>query len=348
MFFLLLTGRYPTTEEFAALKVNWQHRGSLSKSDIAFITSLPREFHPMTMLSMAILNLQTHSKFFKAYQAGTNKAKYWEHYFEDTMDLLAKLPLICATIYRHKYHNSNLIAPDHSLDWAGNFGHMLGFQEEQMKECLRGYISIHADHEGGNVSAHTSQLVGSALADPYLAFSAAMNGLAGPLHGLANQECLKWLTELKDFHKGEKPNKALIEEFVRKTLGEGKVIPGYGHAVLRNTDPRFLHLKSFADKNIKDDYICDLARQCFETVPGILGTIGKIKNPWPNVDAFSGALLQHYGMVENDFYTVVFGVSRALGCLSNGIWARIFGLPIERPNSIDIAFLERLSQPKKE
>lgn len=187
--------------------------------------------------------------------------------------------------------------PDHNLDWAGNFSHMLGFPDLQMKECLRGYLSIHSDHEGGNVSAHTSHLVGSALSDPYLAFSAAMNGLAGPLHGLANQECLKWLLELKEHHKGARPSKQLIEEFVKKTLADGKVIPGYGHAVLRNTDPRFIHLKEFADKNIKDDYICDLARECFNTIPGILGTIGKIKNPWPNVDAFSGSLLQHYGTI---------------------------------------------------
>jgi len=129
-----------------------------------------------------------------------------------------------------------------------------------MKECLRGYLSIHSDHEGGNVSAHTSQLVGSALADPYLSFAAAMNGLAGPLHGLANQECLKWLIDLKNFHAGSRPSKNKIEEFVNNTLKSGRVIPGYGHAVLRNTDPRFLHLKGFADKHIKNDYIADLAR----------------------------------------------------------------------------------------
>ena len=103
------------------------------------------------------------------------------------MDLLAKLPHICATIYRHKYYGSELIQPNHHLDWAGNFSHMLGYENENMKECIRGYLSIHADHEGGNVSAHTCHLVGSALADPYLSYSAAMNGLAGPLHGLANQ-----------------------------------------------------------------------------------------------------------------------------------------------------------------
>lgn len=216
--------------------------------------------HPMTMLSQTLLYLQHDSKFFKAYQTGVNKSKYWEYYYEDSMDLLAKLPHICATIYRHKYKHSKLIEPNHHLDWAGNFSHMMGYENNQMMECLRGYLSIHADHEGGNVSAHTSHLVGSALADPYLSYSAAMNGLAGPLHGLANQECLKWLTELKHFHDGKKPDKKVIEEFVNKTLKEGRVVPGYGHAVLRNTDPRFLHLKGFADKHIKNDYICDLAR----------------------------------------------------------------------------------------
>lgn len=250
----------------------------------------------MTMLSMALLNIQCHSNFFKSYQKGTRKENYWKFYFDDSMDLLAKLPHICATIYRYKYKDGWLIKPDHTLDWAGNFAHMLGYKDFQMKECIRGYLSIHADHEGGNVSAHTCMLVGSALSDPFLSYSAAMNGLAGPLHGLANQECLKWLISLKDYHKGEKPNPKIIEEFVRKTLSEGRVIPGYGHAVLRNTDPRFVHLKSFAERNIKDDYICDLAQECFKTIPGILGTVGKIKNPYPNVDAFSGALLQHYGI----------------------------------------------------
>lgn len=249
----------------------------------------------MTLLSMALLNIQCHSHFLNAYHQGVNKSKYWEYYFDDTMDLLAKLPHICATIYRHKYKNSWLLQPDHSLDWAGNFAHMLGYEDFQMKECIRAYLSIHADHEGGNVSAHTCLLVGSALSDPFLSFSAAMNGLAGPLHGLANQECLKWLIALKNYHKGEKPNPAIIEQFVRKTLSDGRVIPGYGHAVLRNTDPRFTHLKDFADRNIKGDDIVDLVKECYKTIPGILGTIGKIKNPYPNVDAFSGALLQHYG-----------------------------------------------------
>lgn len=187
-----------------------------------------------------------------------------------------------------------------------------------MKECMRGYLSIHSDHEGGNVSAHACHLIGSALADPYLSYSGALNGLAGPLHGLANQECLKWLVSLKEFHAGKQPSKSVIEEFVQKTLESGRVIPGYGHAVLRNTDPRFLHLKEFADRNIKDDYICDLSKLCFETIPGVLGKVGKIKNPYPNVDAYSGCLLQHYGNSSFNFrHERIRLLHRRLRCLKS-------------------------------
>lgn len=207
MFFLLLTGKYPTDAQFKELSNEWKHRGGLDDSTKNFILGLPKEFHPMTMLSMGLLYLQKNSHFFKAYQRGVAKADYWKFYYEDSMDLLAKLPHLCALIYRHKYKNSELIESDPHLDWAGNFSHMLGYSSEPMKECIRGYLSIHSDHEGGNVSAHACHLVGSALADPYLSYSAAMDGLAGPLHGLANQECLKWLTELKEFHKGARPNK---------------------------------------------------------------------------------------------------------------------------------------------
>ena len=62
-------------------------------------------------------------------------------------------------------------------------------------ELMRLYLHFHCDHEGGNVSAFTAHVVGSALSDPYYAVSAGLNGLAGPLHGLANQECLAWILE---------------------------------------------------------------------------------------------------------------------------------------------------------
>jgi citrate synthase len=220
------------------------------------------------------------------------------------------------------------------LDWAGNFAHMMGFEDESFKELMRLYMTIHADHEGGNVSAHTVHLVGSALSDPYLSYAAGMNGLAGPLHGLANQEVIKWIFEMQKELNTESPTKEQIAEYVKKTLSEGKVVPGYGHAVLRRTDPRFDAQMEFGKIHMPDDPLVNTVWNIYEVVPPILESLGKVKNPWPNVDAHSGALLVHYGMKEYEFYTVLFAVSRALGVLASLCWDRALNFPLERPKSV--------------
>ena len=254
------------------------------------------------------------------------------------MNLIARLPRVAAYIYRRKYKNGEHIEPDPKLDWAANLAHMLGYEEFDMKRLMRMYMTIHVDHEGGNVSAHTTHLVGSALSDPYLAFAAGMNGLAGPLHGLANQEVLSWILELREELGGGLPTEKQIEDYIKKTLAEGKVVPGYGHAVLRKTDPRFAAQQDFYYRYIKPqgaDDLCEIVQMVYKVAPPILEGTGKIKNPWPNVDSHSGVLLTHYGMVEHEFYTVLFGFSRALGVLASLIWDRALGHPIERPGSIN-------------
>jgi citrate synthase len=218
---------------------------------------------------------------------------------------------------------------------------MLGFEDEGFKELMRLYMTIHADHEGGNVSAHTTHLVGSALSDPFLSFAAGMNGLAGPLHGLANQEVVKWITEMYEALGNNNPSKEQIENYVRKTLAEGKVVPGYGHAVLRKTDPRFTAQQVFAQKHMPTDPMVNTVWNVYDVVPGILGDLGKVKNPWPNVDAHSGALLLHYGMAEFDFYTVLFGVSRSLGVLASLCWDRALAFPLERPKSVTTEWVKK-------
>jgi citrate synthase len=211
---------------------------------------------------------------------------------------------------------------------------MLGFDAPDFAELMRLYMTIHSDHEGGNVSAHTTHLVGSALSDPYLSFSAAMNGLAGPLHGLANQEVVRWLEEMCKELNVSRPTNEQIAEYVKKTLSEGKVVPGYGHAVLRKTDPRFTAQQEFAKRHMPDDDMVNTVWNVYETVPPILEGLGKVKNPWPNVDAHSGALLRYYGLIEEDYYTVLFGVSRSLGVLASLCWDRAIGLPLERTKSV--------------
>lgn len=334
LFYLMLLGELPTDDNVQHLTSVWQRRSHVPNHVFATIEALPVSTHPMTQFVVAIMALQTESQFAKQYAKGMSKKGYWEAVFDDTMDLIARLPRIAAYIYRRKYKNGDHIQPNGLLDWAGNFAHMMGYDDEGFKELMRLYMTIHADHEGGNVSAHTTHLVGSALSDPYLSFAAGMNGLAGPLHGLANQEVIKWIFELREQIGSESPTKEQIGEYVKKTLGEGKVVPGYGHAVLRKTDPRFTAQMEFGKKHMPDDPLVNTVWNVYETVPNILGSIAKIKNPWPNVDAHSGALLVHYGMVEYEFYTVLFGVSRSLGVLASLCWDRALGFPLERPKSI--------------
>ncbi len=334
LFLLMLLGELPDEEMVNHLTSTWQRRSHVPNHVFATIEALPVATHPMTQFVIAIMALQTESLFAKSYAKGMSKKDYWDAVFDDTMDLIARLPRIAAYIYRRKYKNGDHIQPNGLLDWSGNFAHMMGYDDEGFKELMRLYMTIHADHEGGNVSAHTTHLVGSALSDPYLSLAAGMNGLAGPLHGLANQEVIKWIFELREQIGSESPTKEQIAEYVKQTLNEGKVVPGYGHAVLRKTDPRFTAQMEFGKKHMPDDPLVQTIWNVYETVPPILSTIGKIKNPWPNVDAHSGALLVHYGMVEYEFYTVLFGVSRSLGVLASLCWDRALGFPLERPKSI--------------
>ncbi len=334
LFLLMLLGELPDEELVNHLTSTWQRRSHVPNHVFATIEALPVGTHPMTQFVIAIMALQTESVFAKSYAKGMSKKDYWDAVFDDAMDLIARLPRIAAYIYRRKYKNGDHIQPNGLLDWSGNFAHMMGYDDEGFKELMRLYMTIHADHEGGNVSAHTTHLVGSALSDPYLSLAAGMNGLAGPLHGLANQEVIKWIFELREQIGSESPTKEQIAAYVEKTLSEGKVVPGYGHAVLRKTDPRFTAQMEFGKKHMPDDPLVQTIWNVYETVPPILSTIGKIKNPWPNVDAHSGALLVHYGMVEYEFYTVLFGVSRALGVLASLCWDRALGFPLERPKSI--------------
>lgn len=341
LFYLMLIGEVPTQEDVEHVSATWARRSHVPNYVFDVIESFPVSAHPMTQFTAAVLALQTESKFAKAYGEGISKKEYWGYVYEDTMTLIARLPRIAAYIYRRKYKGGDHIQPDGMLDWSANFAHMLGYEDESFKELMRLYLTIHADHEGGNVSAHATHLVGSALSDPYLAFAAGMTGLAGPLHGLANQEVIRWIEEMCAELNTNQPTKDQIADYIRKTLSEGKVVPGYGHAVLRKTDPRFTAQMEFAKRHCPDNPTVQTVWNVYEVAPPILEGTGKIKNPWPNVDAHSGALLKHYGLVEEDFYTVLFGVSRALGVLASLCWDRALGFPIERPKSITTEWVKQ-------
>jgi citrate synthase len=325
------------------VEAEWRERGKVPQYVFDAIRAMPADAHPMTLFTLAVLTLQRESLFSKEYHQGLKKDSYWVPMLEDSMNLVAKLPEIAAFIYRLKYKNGNIIHPNPNLDWAGNFAHMMGISDPTYQDLSRLYFLLHSDHESGNVSAHTTHLVASSLSDIYYAASAGLSGLAGPLHGLANQECLMWLLDVREKCGECTYDKAALRQFAWDTLNKGQVIPGYGHAVLRKTDPRYTAQLEFGKKHFADDEIFKLAALVYEVVPDVLREQGKAKDPWPNVDAISGSLQYHFGIKEFDFYTVIFGASRILGVSANAVWARALSQPIERPKSLTTEMLEEIA-----
>lgn len=346
LFFLLLTGEIPTESQVSDVINDFSNRRILPRYVYEVIDAYPCCSHPMTIFSSAIMTMQRESFFNRKYKAGLNKMDYWDSTYEDAVNLLAKLPEIAAYIYAKQYRDGNRIQSNPTLDFGANFAHMMGI-DKPYDDVARMYFITHADHESGNVSAHTGHLVASSLSDVYYSTSAMINGLAGPLHGLANQEVLRWLQDLREKMGGELPSEDEMKQFVWDTLNNGQVIPGFGHAVLRKTDPRYTVQREFCKKNLPDYELFKYVDMLYKVVPPILKEQGKAKNPWPNVDAQSGIIQWYYGITEFDFYTVLFGIGRAFGVLSNVIWDRALGYPLERPKSITTDMLEDLAGAKK-
>ena len=337
---LLMTGDLPNDEQL--LDLQNQLKAHQNPPDYVWkvLEAMPSDSHPMTMLSVAIQSMRIDSLFVEKFNKGTVKSDYWKWILDDGIKLIGVLPSIAAGIYRLRVDKNALIPSDPNLDWGGNFAHMLGINDgDDFKELMRLYLMLHSDHEGGNVSAFSSLTVASSLSSPFLAVGAGLNGLAGPLHGLANQECLKFVLEIRDHFNGSPSDKDLTE-FCWNRLNNGRVIPGYGHAVLRCPDPRFTAFMDFGKKYIENDDVFSIVESLFNVVPSVLKEHGKAKNPWPNVDAASGSLLYYYGLKEFKYYTVLFSLSRVLGIVSQIVINRALRIPITRPKSVTIDWLK--------
>ena len=342
LFYLLLTGDIPDKKEIAEIIEQFRERRVLPAYVYEVINAFPRDSPPMAIFSAAILSLSRESEFSRKYHEGIAKQDYWDPTYEDAMNLLSKLPEIGSYIYSKLYREGKRTAQKPELDFGANFAHLMGVGKPY-DDVSRMYFIIHADHESGNVSAHTGHLVASALSDLYLATSGMLNGLAGPLHGLANQEVLRWIQDLRDRMEGKIPDEEEMKQFVWDTLNAGQVIPGFGHAVLRKTDPRYMVQREFALKHLADDELFRYVDMLYKVVPPILLEQGKAKNPWPNVDSHSGIIQWHYGIRNYDFYTVLFGIGRAIGVAANLIWDRALMYPLERPKSLTTKMLEDLA-----
>lgn len=363
MFWFLLTGKLPLQEQINDFTAQLAENAELPGYLHTLLDSLPSTLHPMTQMSIAISALNHDSLFAKAYERGIPKTEMWEYVFDDVINLVAKLPAIAGKIYQNTFYEGYMRSKslqtlgeiNKKKDISYNLASLLGMTKNDsvnlkglsetdssdFVNLIRLYCALHADHEGGNVSAHATHLVGSALSDPYLSYSAGIQGLAGPLHGLAAQEVLRFIVGMKEsLVKGlEMPSDEQISAYLWDILNSGRVIPGYGHAVLRRPDPRFEAMIDFglARPSISEsDVHFKLVHQLSKVAPGVLKEHGKTQNPYPNVDSSSGVLFYHYGITQTMYFTVIFGVSRALGPLAQLVWDRILGLPIERPKSVNL------------
>lgn len=346
IFYLLLTGELPDAQQLASLQEELHLRAEVPSYVWDVLKALPSDSHPMAMFSSAILAMERDSVFRKRYSDGLHKNEYWESTLDDALTLLARLPAVAAGVYRIHTRKGEPLPSNPALDWGGDYASMLGLPDPagEFKNFIRLYLTLHCDHEGGNVSAFTCHTVGSALSDVFYAVSAGMNGLAGPLHGLANQECLHFVLDIRKKYNGV-PTDAQLSEFVWETLKDGRVVPGYGHAVLRVTDPRFTAFHEFGCRVCPNDEVFRIVDRLFHVTPGILKEHGKSKDPWPNVDAGSGSLLYLFGLTEFEYYTVLFGVSRALGMCAQLVLNRALGTPITRPKSVSTKWIEGTVSP---
>jgi citrate synthase len=341
IFWLLITGELPSPDELAQFQKDLKAHGEVPNYVWKVLKSMPKTSHPMAMLDTAILSMENESAFRKRYAEGMHKTEYWEPTLEDAMRVMGTIHAIAAGVYRIRYKKGDIIEPSKKLDWAADYAKMLGLPPKKgvTAKMMRLYLVLHSDHEGGNVSANTCHTVGSALSDAFYSVSAGLNGLAGPLHGLANQECLGWVLETMEKFGGA-PSKEQIRDYAWETLNSGKVIPGYGHAVLRVTDPRYSAFLAFGKEYLANDPVYQTVARVYEVVPDVLKEHGKAKNPWPNVDAGSGAILYNFGLREFEYYTVLFSVSRSMGMLAQLVLNRALGTAITRPKSVSTDWLK--------
>jgi citrate synthase len=287
------------------------------------LKALPKKGHPMEWFIAAINLLGMTAKT--------------GDYREDCLNIIARITSVTAAIYRIREGLGEPIAPRHDLPLHENFVHMLGMKHVHpvLPDLLRLFYVLHMDHGGGNLSTFVGKAVASGKADMYASIGAAMAALYGPRHGRANQECLEFVKLVGTSDAKE------CEAKVRGILKSGGLVFGFGHAVLRAEDPRARIQYDFAKKHFPNDKLLAVAHTLRTVVPPILKENPKIANPYPNVDAVSGSLMTAAGLLDPEYYTLLFGWSRVAGIACQIVDERIVkgkkdGFPIYRPKFLPV------------
>lgn len=321
--YLLLHRELPDVDQLAAFSADLRGRMGVPRAVLDQMAALPTSGHPMEWLITGVLFLGMHAKK--------------EDVLEDAYDLIARAPELIAAVFRLRSGWGDPIPPDPSMGLVENFVHMLGVpggDPVRLTSLLRTFYVLHMDHGGGNLSTFTGKAVASADAHVYACIASAMAGLYGPLHGRANQNNLEFV---KRAGTSDPP---ALERFVRDAFARGEKIPGFGHAVLRAEDPRARILYELGQALYPDDALFRIALQMRTTVVKVLSEHPKISNPHPNVDAISGSLLHASGLMDTEYYTCLFGLSRITGICAQIVEERLHlrgggkAVPIYRPKYI--------------
>jgi citrate synthase len=320
--YLLLHRDLPTAEQLATFKAELVSRRGVPSEVLEMMAKLPSDGHPMDWLSVSLELLGM-----------VTKTRDW---VEDAYNLIARAPELVAALFRLRAGWGDPIPSDPSKGLIEDFVHMLGVPGAEpgpLASLLEVFYILHMDHGGGNLSTFTGKAVASGHADIYTSLAAAMGALSGPLHGGANQTCLEQVKTIGTTDEAE------IEAWVRNTLANGGKIFGFGHGVLRAEDPRATIQYGLGQKIAADDPLFQTALAMRTAAVKVLKENPKIANPYPNVDAVSGSLLQACGMKDSDYYTVLFGLSRITGIAAQIVDERVRarngkGVPIYRPKYI--------------
>lgn len=313
--YLILYGELPTKAELEKWAHNITFHTFIHENIKKFIDGFHYDAHPMGMLVSTVAALST-------FYPDAKKIFDPESVQKQTHRLVGKMPTLAAFAYRHS-RGMPYAYPDNDLSYTGNFLNML-FKMTELKyspnpvleRALDILFVLHADHEQ-NCGTNAMRGVGSSQVDPYSAVSAAAAALYGPLHGGANEQVLRMLTEIGSKDK--------VSNFIKKVkAGEG-LLMGFGHRVYKNYDPRAKIIKRIADqvfevtgRNPLLDIALELERIALEDEYFIKRKL------YPNVDFYSGIIYQAMGFPV-EMFPVLFAIPRTSGWIAQ--WNEMLGDP---------------------
>ncbi len=322
--YLLYTGKQGSPHEVEQFSKELQNRACCDKRVIAAVEKLPREGHPMKLLGCALLILGMYEST--------------GDYQIDCLNLIGKMPHLVAAVINTHAGWGKTSDPKPELGYMESFAEMLhvpGADLAELTAALKLFNILHYDHGGGNLSTFVGKAVASGLEDMYGSMTAAMAALAGPRHGRANQDCLEFVRLVLE-EVGENATGADVEGLIRKRLKNNQLVFGFGHAVLRAEDARATVQYDYVRKHYPDHPLVKIALLLRKEGEKVLSENPKITDPHANVDAISGTLLTAAGFAYPEYYTVLFGLSRAVGISIQIVYERCFardgkGTPIVRP-----------------